>query len=61
MKVSATASILLSLGLGYLSSANGQVVPPVVPTMTIKIFNDDPAHYIFSVLTTGQGPVDIWL
>jgi len=29
--------------------------------MTIKIFNDDPAHYIFSVLTTGQGPVDIWL
>jgi hypothetical protein len=50
MKAFATASILLSLGLGHVSSANGQVVPPVVPTMTIKIFNDDPAHYIFLFL-----------
>lgn len=29
--------------------------------MTIKIFNDDPDHYIYPVLTTGKGPVDIWL
>jgi hypothetical protein len=29
--------------------------------MTVKIFNDDPDHYIFPVLTTGKGPVDIWL
>jgi hypothetical protein len=49
----------LGLGLGYLSSANAQ--GPTVPLMTIKIFNDDPNHYIYPVLTTGQGAVDIWL
>jgi hypothetical protein len=33
-----------------------------MPNMTIKIFNDDPdGHYIFPVLTTGQGPKDIWM
>lgn len=61
MKGFATASMLLSLGLGHVGNADAQIVPQVVPTMTIKIFNDDPAHYIFPVLTTGQGMVDIWL
>jgi hypothetical protein len=30
-------------------------------TMTIKIFNNDPTHWFFPVLTTGKGPVDIWM
>jgi hypothetical protein len=30
-------------------------------TMTIKIFNNDPNHWFFPVLTTGKGPVDIWM
>jgi hypothetical protein len=34
MKAYATSLILLSLGLGYESSVNAQVVPPVSPTMT---------------------------
>src|SRR5688572_2816992 len=29
--------------------------------MTIKIFNNDPNHWIYPVLTTGKGPVDIWM
>ena len=30
-------------------------------TMTIRIFNDDPDHFIYPVLTTGRGPADIWM
>jgi hypothetical protein len=30
-------------------------------TMTIKIFNDDPDHFIYPVLTTGRGAKDIWM
>jgi hypothetical protein len=30
-------------------------------TMTIKIFNDDPDHFVYPVLTTGRGPQDIWM
>jgi len=29
--------------------------------MTIKIFNDDPNHWIYPVLTTGKGRPDIWM
>jgi hypothetical protein len=29
--------------------------------MTIKIFNNDPNHWIYPVLTTGKGPEDIWM
>jgi hypothetical protein len=29
--------------------------------MTIKIFNDDPDHFIYPVLTTGRGDKDIWM
>ncbi|MBR0937253.1 hypothetical protein [Bradyrhizobium jicamae] len=29
--------------------------------MTIKIFNNDPDHWIYPVLTTGKGPADIWM
>src|SRR5215204_5100741 len=29
--------------------------------MTIKIFNNDPNHWIYPVLSTGKGPVDIWM
>jgi hypothetical protein len=61
MKAFVTALILLTLDLGHVSNADAQIVPRMVPTMTMKIFNDDPAHYIFPVLTTGQGMVDIWL
>jgi hypothetical protein len=57
MKAFATFLVLLSLGLGYVSDASAQS-PPL---MTIKIFNDDPNHHIFPVLTTGQGAEDIWL
>ena len=32
-----------------------------VPLMTVKIFNDDPSHWIYPVLTTGKGAQDIWL
>jgi hypothetical protein len=32
-----------------------------VPLMTVKIFNDDPSHWIYPVLTTGKGDQDIWL
>ncbi len=59
MKTCAAFLILLGLGVGCVGSANAQVPSP--PLMTIKIFNDDPDHYIFPVLTTGQGAVDIWL
>jgi hypothetical protein len=41
MKAFATALMLLSLGLGHVSNADAQIVPQVVPTKTIKIFNDD--------------------
>jgi len=60
VKTFGTSLVALALALsctgqvGAQSSAN-------VPTMTIKIFNDDPDHYIYPVLTTGKGPVDIWL
>jgi hypothetical protein len=70
MKALAASLILLGLGLGYASDASAQ--SPACPTnlpdgvqmpnMTIKIFNDDPdGHYIFPVLTTGQGSKDIWM
>lgn len=29
--------------------------------MTFKIFNNDPLHWIYPVLTTGKGPEDIWM
>ena len=32
-----------------------------VPLMTVKIYNDDPNHWIYPVLTTGKGSQDIWL
>ena len=32
-----------------------------VPLMTVQIFNDDPSHWIYPVLTTGKGAQDIWL
>lgn len=32
-----------------------------VPLMTVKIFNDDPNHWVYPVLTTGKGSQDIWL
>jgi hypothetical protein len=59
MKGRAVLLTSLGLALGYLNSANAQGL--TVPLMTIKIFNDDPNHYIYPVLTTGQGAVDIWL
>src|SRR5436305_776708 len=44
------------------SASDDPVLAPTVPVMSIKIFNDDPNnHYIFPVLTTGKGDVDIWL
>jgi len=59
MKACAAFFILLGLGLGCVSSANAQAPPQ---PMTIKIFNDDPDHYIFPVFTTGQhSKPDIWL
>jgi hypothetical protein len=70
MKICAASLILLGVCLGYASDASAQSqqcptnLPDNVqmPNMTIKIFNDDPdGHYIFPVLTTGQGPKDIWM
>jgi hypothetical protein len=29
--------------------------------MTFKIFNNDPNHWIYPVLSTGKGPADIWM
>ena len=46
------------------------VTPPTCPPnnsptpiciMTVKIFNNDNNHWIYPVLTTGKGPVDIWM
>ncbi|CAN3989374.1 hypothetical protein MCBRY_000194 [Methylocystis bryophila] len=34
---------------------------PTICVMTIKIFNDDPNHYIYPVLETGQGNNDLWM
>ena len=57
----------LALGLGTPSSANAQPFPTCdsspgkICTMTIRIFNDSPNHFIYPVLTTGKGPVDIWM
>jgi hypothetical protein len=59
MKACAAFLTSLGLGLGCLSGANAQ--GPTVPSMTIKIFNDDPNNHIYPVLTTGQGAPDIWL
>lgn len=61
MKVIAASLIALGLGLGDVVGANAQIVPPNVPTMTIKIFNDDAKNYAFPVLTTGHHDADIWL
>jgi hypothetical protein len=35
--------------------------PNNICAMTIKIFNNDNAHWIYPVLTTGQGATDIWM
>src|SRR4029077_10738177 len=45
----------LVLAAGSLARADN------VPLMTVKIFNDDPSHWIYPVLTTGKGDQDIWL
>jgi len=62
MKACATVLIVLGLALGWAHEAAAQIVPPTIPTMTIKIFNDDPDHYVFPVLGTGKHiPEDIWM
>jgi hypothetical protein len=40
---------------------NAYPTDATICTMTIKIFNDDPDHFIYPVLTTGQGAADIWM
>ena len=56
-----------ALCLGALSPARAQPFPACdsspgqICTMTIRIFNNSPNHFIFPVLTTGKGPVDIWM
>ncbi len=70
MKAFVKSLIVLSLGLGGVGMAKAQTVDcatqcPTVPTMIIKIFNDDPHHTIFPTFTTGHHPAlpdgDIWL
>jgi hypothetical protein len=62
MRAYATFLIVLGLGLGCADGAAAQIVPPTIPTMTIKIFNDDPDQYIFPVLATGKHTgADIWM
>jgi len=64
MKARTALLILLGLGLFGASSASAQQTNPnpcpfnpAVPCMTIKIFNDDPDHSIYPVITVGQkGP-----
>lgn len=62
----------LTLGLGAVSPVRAQPAPcpghdkaypadATICTMTIKIFNDDPDHFIYPVLTTGRGAQDIWM
>jgi hypothetical protein len=58
----------LTLCLGAASPVRAQPLLPcpnpadtTICTMTIQIFNNDPNHWIYPVLTTGKGPVDIWM
>jgi hypothetical protein len=54
------AVLLFALFAGSAGDARAQA--DVVPMMTIKIFNDDPNHWAYPVLTTGKRlPNDIWL
>lgn len=60
--VSIATGALAQSSVGPSVSVKPSVSAAGVPLMTIKIFNDDPDnHYIFPVLTTGKGAVDIWL
>lgn len=54
------AALMFALSIGSAGEAGAQA--NVVPMMTIKIFNDDPNHWAYPVLTTGvRTPNDIWL
>jgi len=64
MKCIAVLLFVLGLGLGCVAGANAQPTPPdTVPTMTIKVFNDDPTHYAFPVFTAAPHDKfdDVWL
>jgi hypothetical protein len=58
---------VLALCVGAASPSLAQPAPcpghveSGICTMTIKIFNDDPDHFIYPVLTTGRGDKDIWM
>jgi hypothetical protein len=64
MKICVAFLVSLGFGLGCVSNANAQSAcppPSTSPSMTIKIFNDEPSggRYIFPVFTTGApGPSD---
>jgi hypothetical protein len=57
----------LALCLGGVSPVRAQPFPAcpnspgAICTMTINIFNDDPNHYVYAVLTTGKGTPDNWM
>jgi len=58
------AALLFALSAGYPGDIRADTLARAddVPTMTIKIFNDDPDHWAYPVLTTGKRePRDIWL
>src|SRR5271170_3417141 len=62
MKAFANCAIVLSLVLGGTAMAKAQTAPPTVPTLTIKIFNDDLHHTIYPTYSTGHHlPTDIWM
>ena len=62
MKAFVKCLIVLSLGLGGAVSVNAQTAPPTVPTVTIKIYNEDLHHTIYPTYSTGHHlPTDKWM
>src|SRR5437764_4988582 len=70
MKICIALSVAVGFGVGCASNANAQSPcppPSAAPSMTIKIFNDEPADggsYIFPVFSTGgagfRGRLQAW-
>jgi hypothetical protein len=59
------AALLFALSVGSAGEAAADFAD-IVPVMKIKIFNDDPNHWIYPVLTAGKRlfdnpPRDVWL
>jgi len=59
LAAAALATVLLP-ALGT-AGASAQTIPHTIPTMQIKIYNNDPKYNIYPVLTTGTSASNLWL